>query len=426
MEQRIPFHQRLKYEREQRGWTQLELANELKIDQKTVYRWENGISLPQPLLRRRLYELFGKNAEEFGLLNGQWEQGAGDVVLPVLREDWGEAPRIRNFYGRAQELAQLEQWIVDEQCSVIAVLGIGGIGKTTLVAYGAQQVKKEFDYIFWRSLYNAPPLSSLLKQCIQFVSDQQRIDLPEREDEQISVLVSYLQQHRCLLVLDNVESILRSGSRPGRYLEGYENYGKLVQRIGEVTHRSCLLLTSREKPGEVAHLEGRSAPVRSLPLVGVEQSVGQEMLQEHSLSGSVEQWSELIDLYSGNPLALKLVSESIQTLFGGDIGRFLQAKEFVLVNINELLEQQFQRLAPQEYELLYWLAIEREPVPLEEIHADLVHVGPDYSVVNTLDSLRRRFLIETRGIASFTLQPVILEYVTTELVKGACDEFSGC
>lgn len=423
MEQHTPFYQQLKYERERLGWSQAELAERLTIDPKTVYRWEHDGGLPQPQLRRRLCELFSKNAEEFGLLNEQREQSAGNVALPYPREDWSEAPRVRNFYGREQELAQLEQWIVHEQCSVVAVLGIGGIGKTTLAAYGAQEVKSKFDYVFWRSLYNAPPLSSLLKQCIQFVSDQQRIDLPERIDEQISVLISYLQQQRCLLVLDNVESILRSGSRPGHYLASYENYGELIRRLGEVAHRSCLLLTSREKPGEIAHLEGRAAPVRSLPLSGVEQSVGQEMLQDRSLSGSAEQWSRLVDLYSGNPLALKLVSEPIYELFDGDIGRFLQTKETVFGNINELLEQQFQRLSPPERELLYWLAIEREPVAPEEIHADLVHVGLKHSVVDTLDFLRRRFLIESRGKAFFTLQPVILEYVTNDLVKRACDEF---
>jgi WD40 repeat protein/transcriptional regulator with XRE-family HTH domain len=421
VEQHIPFHQQLKYEREHHGWSQAELAERLKIDAKTVYRWESGASTPQHLHRRRLCKLFGKNAEEFGLLDE--EQGPENAVLPYPREDWGEAPRVGNFYGRDQQSAQLEQWIVHDQCSMVAVLGMGGIGKTTLAVHLARQVKGEFDYVFWRSLYNAPPLSSFLKQCIQFVSDQQRADLPGRIDEQIHILISYLQQRRCLLILDNVESILRPGSRPGHYLDGYDNYGELLRRLGEATHRSCLLLTSREMLWEVAHLEGRAAPVRSLSLPGMEQSAGQEMLQGQSLSGSTEQRSRLVDFYSGNPLALKLVSQSIYALFGGDIDEFLQAKETVFGDINELLERQFLRLSPQERELLYWLAIEREPVSLPAIQADLVHAGLKHRVVDTLDSLRRRFLIEARDSASFTLQPVILEYVTNDLVKRASDEF---
>ena len=326
MEQYPPFHLQLKDERERAGWSQAELAEKIGSNSKTVQRWESGVRLPQPLYRRRLCELFGKNAEEFGLLNEQQEPEADNTSLPYPREDWGEAARGNTCFGREQELVRLEQWIVQQQCRMVAVLGIGGIGKTTLTTSITQQVKDEFDYVFWRSLHNAPPLSSILQQCIQFVSDQQRIDLPERIDEQISVLISYLQQYRCLLVLDNIESILRSGPRPGHYQEGYENYGELLRRLGEVPHRSCLLLTSREKPEEIAHLERQAHLVRSLPLTGVKRSAGQEMLQERKLSGSPEQWARLVNLYSGNPLALKLVSESIQDLFGGDIGRFLQDK----------------------------------------------------------------------------------------------------
>jgi WD40 repeat protein/transcriptional regulator with XRE-family HTH domain len=424
VEQHTPFHVRLKYEREQRSWSQAELAEKVSSDRKTVQRWESGERLPQPLYRRRLYDLFGKNAAEFGFLNEQSGLSATNVPLPYPREDWGEAPRGSNCYGREQELAHLEQWIVQQHCRMVAILGIGGIGKTTLTTHVAQQVKEEFDYIFWRSLHNAPPLSSLLQQCVQFVSDQQRIDLPERIDEQISVLISYLQTHRCLLVLDNIESILRSGPRPGSYREGYENYGELLRRLGEVSHRSCLLLTSREKPGEVARLEGNAASVHSLPLTGMKRSAGQELLQDRNLSGSAAQWSQLVDLYSGNPLALKLVSEPIHDLFGGNIGSFLQAKEIIFGTINELLEQQFKRLSPQELELLSWLAIEREPVHLEEIHADLVRIGLEYGVLDTLNSLHHRFLIETGEAGSFTLQPVILEYVTNELIRRACNEFT--
>ena len=116
-----------------------------------MQRWESGTICRQPLYRRRLCELFGKNAEEFGLLNEPQEQEAGNASLPRLHEDWGEAPRDRQCYGRDQELARLEQWIVHERCRVVAVLGIGGIGKTTLAVNVVQQVKEEFHYIFWRS-----------------------------------------------------------------------------------------------------------------------------------------------------------------------------------------------------------------------------------------------------------------------------------
>src|SRR6266851_476832 len=81
--------------------------------------------------------------------------------------------------------------------------GHGGVGKTVVAAKVAMQMKVAFEYIFWRSLQNAPPLELFLRQCISFVSDQQHLDLPEEIDDQISLLIQYMRDHHCLLVLDN-------------------------------------------------------------------------------------------------------------------------------------------------------------------------------------------------------------------------------
>ena len=48
------------------------------------------------------------------------------------RVDWGDALAVPNFYGREEELALLSQWIVSEDCRVVSVLGMGGIGKSAL------------------------------------------------------------------------------------------------------------------------------------------------------------------------------------------------------------------------------------------------------------------------------------------------------
>ncbi len=295
------------------------------------------------------------------------EIGSIEPIRHILHyEDWGEKPHISQFYGRERELAELEQWIVSDRCRLAAVLGIGGIGKTALTAKLVEQIEGEFEYIFWRSLQNAPPIENMLKNCTQFLSDQQQIDLPEGLDSQIILLMQYLRDHRCLLVLDNMETILLAGSTAGQYREGYESYGRLIQRLAEGKHQSCLLLTSREKPKEVANFEGKTSPVRSLHLSGIGHSEGQEILRDKGLFGSDEAWSTLIHLYSGNPLALKLVSEPVRELFGGDVAGFLKRGEVLVGDVYDLLRKQFQRLSELERELMYWLAIEREAVSLNE------------------------------------------------------------
>ncbi len=333
------------------------------------------------------------------------------------RTDWGEAPHIAQFYGREKELADLEHWIDADRCRLIAVLGIGGIGKTALVAKLVEHLQDTFDYVFWRSLQNAPPLESILKSCLQFLSNQQRNVLPENRDGQISLLLQYLREHRCLLVLDNLETILRAGSHAGQYREGYTEYGRLIQRLGEAKHQSCLLLTSREKPKEVVQLEGKVSPVRSLALLGLGNEEGQGLLKDEDLFGSDETRAALIRLYSGNPLALKLASEPIRELFEGDIVTFLNKGEAVVADLSELLDQQFQRLTELEQRILYWLAIEREAVSLDHLQEDMVYSTGKGGMLEALKSLRRRSMIETSGSALFSLQPVILEYMTDRFVE---------
>ena len=172
-----------------------------------------------------------------------------DIALSSAKADWGEAPNVRAFYGRKAELTLLRQWIVEDHCQLISLLSIGGLGKSVLATKLAEEVQNEFDYIFWRSLRYAPQLEEILKECVHWFSgsSQQNIDLQGSIDEQIIKLIDYLQRHRCLIVLDGFDAILQPGTTAGNYKQGFEDYGKLLQNIGEIKHQSCLLLTSREK-----------------------------------------------------------------------------------------------------------------------------------------------------------------------------------
>jgi len=228
-------------------------------------------------------------------------------VNTAKHQDWGEAVDVSVFYGRTEELATLEQWIVKERCRLVTLLGMGGIGKTSLVVKLAEQIQNHFEYIIWRSLRNAPPIEDILAELILFLSDGQEINLPKTLDGRVSRLVHFLRKYRCLLILDNAESILESGERAGNYCEGYEGYGELLKIVGGLTHQSCLVLTSREKLKEIALLEGRTLPIRSLHLNGLNQVEGQEVFKlKGCFSGVDEEWKVIIQHYAGNPLALKI------------------------------------------------------------------------------------------------------------------------
>lgn len=331
-------------------------------------------------------------------------------------QDWGEAIDISVFFGRTEELRTLKRWILQESCRLIALLGMGGMGKTSLSVKLAELVHQEFHYLIWRSLRNAPPINELLTLLIKLLTHPQEVSLPETIDAKISALMGYLRQHRCLIILDNFESILSSNSEAGYYRPEYEAYGEFLHRIGEANHQSCLILTSREKPQEIALLEGQKLSVRTLQLTGLKSKDGQELLKAKGLGSTEAAREKLLHRYQGNPLALKIVSTSIQELFDGDITEFLKQGVIAFNGIRTVLEQQFQRLTALEKKIMYWLAIYREPAPASELQEDIVPPVSRSELLGALESLRRRSMIE-KIPAGFTQQPVVMEYVTDLLIE---------
>jgi WD40 repeat protein len=348
-----------------------------------------------------------------------------DYLSSNSRIYWGNSTCTSVFYGRKEEITTLEQWILDERCQLMALLGMGGIGKTSLSIKLAQKIQEDFEYVIWRSLREAPPANAVLANLIQVLSDDQETEtnLSDNLSDRIARLLHYLRNYRCLVILDNVESVLRSGNRAGQYREGYEGYGELFRQLGEATHQSCLLLTSREKPKEIALLKGQTLPVRSLQLGGLKVAEGQEIFKVKGLSATEAEWEAIITLYAGNPLALKIVATTIEDVFDGKIAEFLQQNLAVFGDIRDLLDQQFERLSDLEAEIMYWLAVNREPISLSELREDIISPIPPQKLLEALESLVRRSLVE-KSAATFTQQPVVMEYVTQVLIERVCEEIA--
>lgn len=419
-----------------KGWTKTRTPAwwlTARTSQATLRRFWRGL----PILRENFIEICAAvGVSDWQAIVCGTEQSASTCGTPIppdvlddpsdsgrLQIDWGEAPEIFSFYGRTAELAQLEQWIVSERCKVVSLLGMGGIGKTSLAVTLADQIGEQFDYLIWRSLYNAPPIEDILTDLIRFLSAQQPTNLSEDLDTQSQLMV-YLRSQRCLIVLDNAASILSDeAARAGCYRSGYSGYGELFRRISVERHQSCLLLTSREEPTEIIQLKGQK--VRSLKLGGLSQAEGQSIFQDiGSFSASEEQWRVLVEHYAGNPLALKIVAAAIRDLLNSNIDQsveLLKQGNLVFDDIYDLLEQQFNRLSEREQEVMYWLAIAREQVAVDELQSDLLSPESKRKLMNTLKSLKERSLLEVAP-TGITQQPVVMEYTTNRFIEQICEE----
>lgn len=350
-------------------------------------------------------------------------EGSAPVPHSDAALDWGEAPDVAVFYGRVAELAQLTTWVRADRCKLVGILGMGGIGKTTLVTKLAQQLQPHFTKIVWRSLRNAPPLQQLIPELIYSLSDRaETIDPQQNIATQIAHLLAYLRQERCLLILDNVEAIIPS-QNPAASQQPAPGYTELFERIGASSHQSCLLLTSREKPEAIVPLEGEKLPVRTLAISGLNAPEIEDLFNAKGLSPSPHDRLQLWHIYSGNPLALNIVATSIHDLFDGDIRAFLNTDICIFSGIRQLLDRQFDRTSPAAQTVMYWLAIERNCLSLGDLHPQIVPTISKSSLFDTLESLQRRSLIEySRG--KFTQQAVVMEYMTARLIDGVVRELT--
>ena len=338
--------------------------------------------------------------------------------------DWGEAPLIDSLHGRDREMKLLQQQVIRERCRLVTVFGMGGIGKTALAIYFAQQVQA-FDSVIWRSLHYVAGAVELIEDLLKFLLDDSDRVSDENIDNKISTLIEHLRREKCLIVLDTAAEIWQSGDLAGRYRQQYKGYGELLRRLGTESHQSCLLLCTREKPREVARLERERPSVYSLHLSGLATKAASIIFQEKQLSDP-EQWEELIQLYRGNPLALKIVATTIQELFSGSVAAFLQQDTIVYGDIYDLLDEQFECLSVLEQEILNWLAIAFKPLSLMELRSNTRLPIDTAELIEALESLIRRSLImrtQVQGKTLFSLyQPVIAQYAISRSIERVCEE----
>ncbi|MBV9385890.1 MAG: hypothetical protein JOZ78_05615 [Chroococcidiopsidaceae cyanobacterium CP_BM_ER_R8_30] len=365
--------------------------------------------------------------ESWQALGNSSNLSASTWLTANQRQDWADAIDTTGFFARAAELAILKQWILQDRCRMVMLVGMGGMGKTALAVKLAQQIHEEFQFFIWRSLRNAPPLKELVAELIQFLSGRHLAYLPESVDSRILLLIESLRSSRCLLVLDDCESVMQSGEYAGYYRKGYEGYGQLLKCIVETPHCSSLVLISREKPVALIAIERETFPVRLLKLAGVQISAGREIIKAMGeFSASEDKWRELVEYYDGNPLALKTVAAAARDLFDGSLYKTIDSLKQGTLVFNEIrcvLEEQLARLSDLEKEVVYWLAINRKPVSLSELQGDFISKVRGREVLEALASLQRRTLVE-KSVDGFKQKRLITEYLVEKIVTRACKEIT--
>jgi NB-ARC domain len=327
---------------------------------------------------------------------------------PEQCHDLTQAPYTFRFNNRTAEISQLKHWILSENTQIVTIFGWPGIGKSTLARELVEQIKDDFEYILWRQCNDSLTQTSLETHLIEFLC--QNKDSKDSKPRSRSSILDYLRLSRCLIILDDFQETFAPGELAGTYRPETENYGKFLKEMARSPHNSCILLLSWEKPTEIATLEGENRHCRSLQLGGLGE-LAAEILAEKELTDE-HKWSELIQLYGGNPSWINITAATIADLFNGSVDRFLSYPSLFLGDLEPILEEYYQRLSPSEKMLILWLA-NQEAADMFQKPAEFTLSDADF--LKAVQSLRKRGLLEkisdNNGSSLFAVPALIKNYV---------------
>ncbi|MGK7930770.1 MAG: ATPase [Microcystaceae cyanobacterium] len=325
--------------------------------------------------------------------------------FPII--DLSQAPELSCNYGRDLELSTLKEWIAN-QTRLITIYGLSGIGKTALTLKLIEEIKTEFDYIIYRSLDHTPQLIDLKDDLKQFFAQSQPSPLPD--------IISYLKSYRCLIIVDDLQTLFKTDELAGQYLKGSKNYSKFFQQIVINSHQSCLILLSWEQPREFTTL--KSDKIKTLYLQGLNPQA-EEILQEYDLKNQ-EKWSELMTLYQSHPSWLNIIASTITELFDEDISLFLEQMqdEIYLGDIECLIESHLQRLSETENKVIHWLAHQTEAIETFSKGTNLDLSSSQFW--SAIQSLMRRCLVEKIQLENryyFQVNPIFTAFILLKNTK---------
>ncbi len=429
----------LKLAREQLGWSQAKVAEELQVTSRTIARWEQGQATPYPYYREQLCSLFGKNAHELGLLSEveEVEDNEKQAIVPAVNITVSptlspflfdpiipEAPGNANhLLGRDVLLDQIKHRLLQGKSQALTALnGLPGIGKTALaVALAADRHIQAYYYdgVLWAGLGPDPNMLSQLTRWGTLLGIR-ACDVEDATSLESwwRTLSATVGSRHMLIVIDDVWSAEDA----------------LLLRIGGI---NCAHLVTTRSP-QVAFAFAQEGTV---VVPELEEAAGLALLARfipQFVEQDEEVATELVRTVSGLPLAIKLMGHHLASqAFSGQARRLrtaitiLQdAQQRLAVSVpskwhelppslpkNTPLSLQAaiavsdQHLSKQAHAMLRALAVlPAKPNSFSEEAALAISQEP----VEVLDALWDAGLLEGSGSGRYTLHQTIVDYARSQ------------
>lgn len=303
------------------------------------------------------------------------------------------------FIRRDKLLKKIDQTI--KKNSVIVLTGDAGIGKTSIVLHKCHEIKEHiglYDEIRWFTFktqtFSNNEIKELNKSLNSYNQFLDSFSVNKKEVNQLDILLEYLTKKKCLLVLDNLETVLD------------QNIVKFIEASHEVDHNSKILITSRE-PIE----SGVTIKITSFDDLSAEslfRRYSQYLELDFLTKKNVKEIKKLVNLRENNPLGIKLSLDDVYN--GTPVEKaFEPNKNFLDYSYKNL----FKKLSIEAKEILEMLYILEQEFTLTTI-CTYTNLDPSIVEINLSDLDKKRFLIrdlKDSGAEYFSLRQIIKSFI---------------
>jgi hypothetical protein len=281
------------------------------------------------------------------------------------------------------------------------------------------KVKDKFDYIIWKKLEYSPFLEDFLTHIESYFPANNLEKNPHKKNisQRILSLISFLNQHRCLLIFDNWEKLMATDEiSEDQQKRNYFNYGKFLESVATLEHQSCVVFVSLQTHQQMDIAD--KSRVRRLTLTGLNNQDSQYILKNFKLSEKGRE--RLIKQYQGHPSALEFAAQHIQNNYNGEIDDFLKGTFFIHDVITDLFDKHISGLSNIELNIVGKLVYETEPMSLPEIYQLFPSIS-QAKIGQAIDKLCTDGLIardDSQRLPTFCIvHPLLIKYIKRRFPK---------